>query len=248
MPAKYWYGRIRGTLEPELDLLHLLVKPGDRAVDVGGNRGVYAYKLWKLGCRVEVFEPNPVCCGVLASWLRGRERVRLHPVALSSSEGQAELHIPVDAAGIEHDASASLEHEFDGFRNQTVSVRTLDSFGYEDAAFIKIDVEGHEQSVLAGAERTLETSAPALLVEVEQRHNKQPIDRIFAHIEGKGYRGYFLDPVKGGLRPLREFDPTSDQAPLQFGSTGARYINNFLFLHGRRRTQGYYAGLGGLDP
>ena len=35
VPLKYGYNLLRGFLEQELGLLHLIVSPGDRAVDVG---------------------------------------------------------------------------------------------------------------------------------------------------------------------------------------------------------------------
>lgn len=243
VPAKYWYGWARRALEPEMQLLGRIVRRGEHVVDVGGNRGIYAYKLWRLGCTVEVFEPNPACCAILEAWGRGKRRVQLHHVALSSENGEANLHIPVDDAGVEHDASASIEHGFTADRAQTVATRTLDSFEYEDVSLIKIDVEGHERSVLAGAERTIRACDPALLVEIEQRHNKERIERIFESLQDKGYSACFLDPPNGGLRPLRDFSVDRDQSMEQFDAGGGRYINNFIFLHQRRIADGTYRSL-----
>jgi FkbM family methyltransferase len=223
-------------------LLVHIVHRDDHVIDVGGNRGVYAYEFWRLGCTVDVFEPNLACSAVLESWRGNKHQVRLHKAALSSTTGEAKLHIPVDANGIEHDASASLEHDFPASRNQLIAIRTLDSFEFEDVALIKIDVEGHEQSVLTGAIRTIEASHPALLVEIEQRHNSQPISKIFAGIEDRGYRGFFLDT--GRLRPLSDFIPQRDQPEAQFGLPNARYINNFLFLHMLQLEAGRYRDLG----
>jgi len=106
VPAKYWFGWFRGTLEEEMKLLALIVAKHDRVIDVGGNRGVYAYRLSKLGAKVEVFEPNPTCYEVLSAWASGKPDVNLHSVALSSDEGSANLHIPIDESGVEHDSSA----------------------------------------------------------------------------------------------------------------------------------------------
>jgi FkbM family methyltransferase len=247
VPAKYWFGAARRALEPEMSLLGRLVGEKHHVIDVGGNRGVYAYKLWKLGCVVEVFEPNPICCAVLDAWRKGKPRVQLHPVALSATSGTASLHVPVDPEGVEHDASASLEDQhFAASRDHRVATATLDSYGFEDVAFIKIDVEGHETSVLAGAERTLAQCRPALLVEIEQRHNRQCISDVFRLIEINGYRGYFLH--HGVLHSLRDFDPKVDQAASNFGVPGGRYINNFLFLHQFEIDSGRYTALGIPTP
>jgi hypothetical protein len=107
---------------------------------------------------------------------------------------------------------------------------------------IKIDVEGHEQSVLAGNNRTIEAMHPALLFEIEQRQNSEPVSRVFACIKERGYHGFFFDA--GRLRPLIDFIPQRDQPEAQFGSPNTRYINNFLFLHVSRLEVDYYRELG----
>ena len=242
VPAKYWYGWFRGSLEPEMAILGSLVCSQDRVVDVGGNRGIYAYKLWKLGTVVEVFEPNPTCFNVLAEWAAGKPDVHLYSVALSSRVGSAHLHIPIDGAGIEHDASASIENTgFAQARDQLVPLQTLDSFRFENVSLIKIDVEGHEYSVIDGAAATLALSRPALLVEIEQRHSGRPINEVFEKILGFGYLGYFMGA--DGLTAIEDFDVASHQSMAQFDTGKGRYINNFLFLHGSRLAGGEYSAL-----
>jgi FkbM family methyltransferase len=93
-----------------MKFLGYLVRSQDLVVDVGGNRGIYAYQFWKLGARVEVFEPNPACSRVLSAWAAGKAGVNVHSLALSSHAGSANLHIPIDESGIKHDSSASIEN------------------------------------------------------------------------------------------------------------------------------------------
>ena len=137
-------------------LLSKLVSAEDRVIDIAGNWGIYAYTLSGLGSRLAVFEPNPQCFRALSSWASGKRNVEIYAVALSSQHGQGLLHIPVDATGQEHDASASLESRRDEVaRCVEVEITTLESFGFQDAKFIKIDVEGHELDVLKGATKTI---------------------------------------------------------------------------------------------
>jgi hypothetical protein len=97
--------------------------------------------------------------------------------------------------------------------------------------FIKIDVEGHEEGVLNGARKTLERERPALLIEIEDRHNPGGLGRICALLTG--YEGYFF--AQGRRRPLSDFDPEIHQRPEDLDSAyearrQSPYVNNFLFL------------------
>ena len=242
VPSKYWYGWLRGSLEAEMKFIELIVRRGDTVVDVGGNRGIYAYRIWKMGATVEVFEPNPICCQVLKAWAAGRRGVSIHPIALSSRAGAANLHIPIDGSGVEHDASASIEHSaFALTREQVVELKTLDSYNFSDISMIKIDVEGHEFDVIEGAAGTIAALKPALLVEIEQRHIDRPIGDVFAKILRFGYEGTFLGEM--GLVKLENFDVSRDQSMKNFGSSGGRYVNNFLFLHRSRIDGGEYSAI-----
>lgn len=242
VPAKFFINLIRGQLEDELKLLPWIVRPTNNTIDIGGNRGVYSYQLWRLGATVEVFEPNPICAEVLTKWANGKERVRVHCLAISDQAGSAILHIPQDSSGVEHDASASLENgDFEKARDIEVKLQTLDSFGFTDISFIKIDVEGHETDVLRGAEQTIRGSFPALLIEIEQRHNRINIGEIFSGLTKWGYRGYFLS--SGKLYSLSNFSVERDQPLINFNLSNGRYINNFLFLAEVRSQRGEYRQL-----
>ena len=243
VPVKYWYGALRRDLELEMALLPLLVRKGAHVADVGGNRGTYAYCLHRLGARVEIFEPNPLCADILDQWARPIATARVHRVALSSAAGSATLHIPIDEQGVEHDASASIGAPGSGRQHDIeVTLRDLDSFGFDDLDFIKIDTEGHEGSVLAGASATIRASNPAMLIEIEQRHlGAEPIGALFERILAMGYRGYYR--LGSRLEPLAAFDPAEDQSITAFESKSGRYINNFLFLAEARIKSGDYQDL-----
>jgi len=241
VPAKYWHARLNRTLEPEMALLPVLVRRGDRAIDIGANYGVYARALIRLGATVELFEPHPRCLDALGAWARGRRSVRVHPCALSSEAGSATLAIPLGLGGIEHDAAASIEPlSGQACRQTAVAVRTLDSFAFSGVAFIKIDVEGHEARVIEGAQATIGRSRPALLVEIEQRHCARPIVDTFARIAALGYAGYFL--FDGALTELARFHVEEHQPVAALGERGG-YHNNFLFLARERLAAGDYRGL-----
>lgn len=238
VPVKHLFLKATGGLEAELDLLALLIGPGERALDIGANYGTYALTLARLGARVDLFEPNPAIAAVLAAWARGKSGVAVHALALSDRSGTAELVIPGEG-GVEHDSSAALAGgAVASGRRIAVPLAPLDSLAIRDAALIKIDVEGHEDAVLRGAAATIAASSPALIVEIEQRHIARPIAEAFADILAHDYRGWFL--CGGALLPLARFDAAEHQC---FGAAGRPYCNNFIFLAEARIARGDYARL-----
>lgn len=152
-------GRIAKTLrdgnpvEPAvLDDMRSLGLSG-RAVDVGG--GVGNHTLWlaiACGFTVETFEPR--LSGMVAAniALNGLDdRVTLHPVALGDEAGAG--HWSNKQRGVLDPGTGDVE------------IRTLDSYGFEDVALVKIDVEGMEAAVLRGAVETLERCRPVVYSE-----------------------------------------------------------------------------------
>ena len=130
-----------------------LIKSNDKVIEIGGNRGVYAYALSKMNVTIEIFEPNPICSNVLSSWASGKEYINVHQIALSDSSGLAELTIPISKSGVVHDASASLENsDFSLSMKKEVNLDILDKYNFKQVSLIKIDVEGHEFSVLENFE------------------------------------------------------------------------------------------------
>src|ERR1035437_1223616 len=80
---------VRGVfgLHAPADLITSLVPAGRNAIDVGANRGVYAYWMSKQASAVDAFEPQPD----LAQYIRSARlrNVRVHEVALSDHAGVA---------------------------------------------------------------------------------------------------------------------------------------------------------------
>jgi FkbM family methyltransferase len=219
--------RVRGLLDPELELLCKQLGPGFCAIDVGANDGVYTHAFARTGARVEAFEPQPACLEILESYGRSRANVRVHPEALGASEHAAALIIPI-RDGKPVSGHASLRRMEGPASAHDVYVRTLDSFALRDVRVIKIDVEGGEADVLSGAQETIDQWRPTLLVEIEQRHLRRPMEEVFAIALGFGYVGRFFHPQHGML-PLDAFDEKKHQNPSNADRPHALYLNNFIF-------------------
>jgi FkbM family methyltransferase len=223
VPLRYHYRRLAGELEREQFLLASMVRPDSVAVDVGAAVGTYSYPLAKLCRIVEAFEPFPEQSPGLAA-IRG---VRLHPVALSDQEGTLTMYVPL--WGGQPFFSNSTSQEIEGpSRAVTVQAAPLDSFELDAVSFIKIDAEGHEELVLNGASATLARCRPNLLIEIEQRHLRKPIDEVLRHVLSFGYRGYFM--AGDQLQPLARFDVEQHQHAHLENRSGPAYVANFVFL------------------
>ncbi|WP_439497837.1 FkbM family methyltransferase [Bosea sp. (in: a-proteobacteria)] len=143
------------------------------AFDVGANRGEFTAALRHAGFAVHAFEPLPALNTHLTErFAADADKVRIHAVACSDSDGSAELHLAtVDDNTIDASLFSTLnEHPgFNGFafsNSITVPVRRLDTV-FGDAApmsigLLKTDTEGNDISVLKGASTI---NAAVLMVE-----------------------------------------------------------------------------------
>lgn len=211
-----WHRQVRsGDLAAALT--DRFVGAGAVTVDVGASWGLFSYHLArKVGGSGTVFsyEPHPLNKAALEKLASARPNVHFRPVAVSDTAGSADMQVPV--FGNRHvTAQSSIAHGFEGqhgVRVEKVTVPTVrldDEIGGRPLDFIKVDVEGHEVSVLRGASALLREYLPPMLIEIEQRHLDHPIGDVFAEIEDIGYTLYFIDGP--AIRPIDEFDLETHQ-------------------------------------
>lgn len=154
-----------------LKALSRFVKPGDEVVDIGANFGAYSLVLAKLvgpAGKVHAFEPLPPVLESLRDLSRRFPQVNLHASLLSDEGGsQVPLKIPFISGHIPEPAFASLHLPDAPALSYECTTEKLDDFlpCMRGVTFLKIDVEGHEQKVLAGAEQFLERFKPVIQFE-----------------------------------------------------------------------------------
>ncbi len=234
VPVIAWQFRF---VEPELARLDEFVPKGRGAVDVGMWWGPWSWQLARRVPRVDSFEPNLDLVTRLAPVMPSN--VTLHRAALSDRSGQATLWIPPGGIGTEGRSTIEPSHRIQsGWRQLSVATYRLDDFELGDVGFVKIDVEGHELSVLSGATKLLEKQRPNVMVEVEQHADRQvPLDTIVEFFSDYSYDGHFLQ--QGRWRHVGELDRRSmrkmaDRVARSGFATNLvlyarRYVHNFLF-------------------
>lgn len=163
----------QGIYEQEtLRALQACAKPGTTILDVGGNIGLLSASLVSTcpSCLVYSFEPSPVILPFLRKTIANSpysERWKLYDCALSNKEGVASFSAPPNElsafGGLQDTGRVSVGDVVE------VQLRTLDTvweeIGRPLVSVLKIDTEGHELPVLAGAEQCIGTTRPAIVTE-----------------------------------------------------------------------------------
>jgi FkbM family methyltransferase len=225
------------SAEVELSLLKKIVGPTDTTVDVGAHLGLYTRALAKLSSTVHAFEPSSSTADKLRR--TSARNVLVHQIALSDSDGEAELRIPRSGVRLTY-GLASLEASAvtgQDFSVGKVRRKRLDSIVRGQVTFVKIDVEGHELNVLCGSSGLIQDCRPVFLIEAENRHRYDATGSLFRFFQALNYEGFFLRERE--LFNVDTFDPARDQDGSVLLNDGGRangryYINNFFFFPAER--------------
>lgn len=148
--------------------LQAFVEPGSTVIDAGANIGFFSVPFGRwVGPegRVIAIEPGPAN---LHSLRQRTSRAGLGQVV------KCVAAVAVDFEGearIEFDHKNPTDHRL-GDRGEPIRAVTIDSLVADDqrrVALIKVDVQGAEAMVLAGAQRTIAAHRPALFLEIDDR-------------------------------------------------------------------------------
>ena len=202
-----------GSFEPnEFAFLDRVLKPGMVFIDVGANDGYYtlfaARRVGPTGLVVAA-EPSSRERAHLQRNLgrNGLDNVTVVPAAIGAASGLADLHL---AHGVHagHNTLGAFAHD-DVVRAslERVAIEPLDSvvsrLGLARVDFVKIDVEGAEARVVAGATDVLEKMRPILLLEVNDkalRAQGNCADTLLETLRDRfGYRVFVFSSATGLL-------------------------------------------------
>ncbi len=188
-------------------LLTAMVGPGDVVVDVGANVGAsvlpFARGVGPSG-RVLAFEPQPVIAACLERTLalNGLAQVEVRRCAVGAAAGVIDLAL-IDAGAPENYGAAPLRREGPGATVRTPIV-ALDGLGFDRCDLLKIDAEGMDPDVIAGARTLLGTFRPVVYFEA---HRGPGTLAALADLAASGYRSwwhhstYLDDPPFRGVCP-----------------------------------------------
>jgi FkbM family methyltransferase len=200
--AAYYLGRPDWW---EFDFIERFLRPGDTAVDVGANVGIYSLFLAKQVGRhgtIVACEPDPENLAALTANLA---RNRLHQVRV------------VQAAVADYDGTvpfASGRHTMSRIADTgaaatcAVAVTTLDTLcAGTRPLYAKVDVEGVEHLVLRGARVLMAAGAPRVWQLEIDPHRHEQTALLARELRAAGYETFVWDAPAGVLCPRRLADP-----------------------------------------
>jgi len=209
---------------PEIRLARSLVTADTTFIDVGANMGVLSMLAHLGGAgRVISFEPNPVVARFLRRSCRVANATRswtMQTVGLGSEPASTLLYADRFFSG-----TGSLHRHWQGTNGESfrIEVTTLDSWLTDSEGkhepdinammVIKLDVEGWENEVLAGARSTILAARPYLWFELNQPSlgalkNDSPLPT--AAVYQLGYR-YAIEI--GALPAIKRIDLAGQDSP-----------------------------------
>ncbi len=184
--AMSWDIRSGALTEPELDLIAHATRPGDSALDIGANYGLYSYHLSKaLGPRGKIFafEPVPFTAQtfkIIARLLRF-QRVELYEVGCGDKAGTLSFRVPIAEsgaimAGVVHRADRDNDRDgqqrhakFERSKEIQCPIVVIDDTvpaAIGDLSFIKCDIEGADYFALKGASKLIAHHKPTVVCEI----------------------------------------------------------------------------------
>jgi FkbM family methyltransferase len=214
--AKSWYG---APVDPSPEMTFVrreMVRPGGVVFECGGHHGVGTILLSRWvgpAGRVVVFEPLPANAAIIRRNLELNfiTNVTLVEAAVGAASGRVAFRNRSNGAV----AAARKAHTIE------VAVTTLDEAAAElglAPGLVKVDVEGYEYEVLAGARRVL-AGTPALQLEIHTEILPR-YGHAFADLWGLVERGRY-----------RVYKQASDaEDPVPYGSGGDPTSRVHLFF------------------
>jgi len=146
--------RIASVAEKYLGQTGYAPREGDVVVDIGAGLGEFTLWCADAGARVIAFEPDPLAFECLTKNAAALENVEMHPFALWKEHANLRLHGSQDTR-----ESSLIEDGKSNARNSDVVAWPLDQLKFMTQLpvidLMKIDGEGVEPEIIAGAARTL---------------------------------------------------------------------------------------------
>lgn len=197
----------RGMYSAEVNVIHRMIaeysNPDKVFIDIGAHLGTYSWLLAPHFKHVYSFEPNKEIYNYLCANIalkRLSDKIDTFCIGLSNTHDFLPYFVrTIDGGGNGFEVTPDSHTDV-----RTLEVRPLDSFNIPDnVGLIKIDVEGHEKSVIEGSLKLLAKSnyPPILFESWAKGEHKQFTDdfvdnlrrELFETINNLGYKIHLIE-------------------------------------------------------
>ncbi len=181
-------------------ILHYL-QEGDIFLDVGANVGAYTVLASAgAGAKTYAFDPSPAAIDSLRANVelnRIADRVSIEPYAIGRAAGS----VSVSTSG-----PSSMHHVGAEGSSSLIEMRTIDSYRLRPS-IMKIDVEGYESEVLAGASET--AGCPELVAIITEMNEESVkygdgIESVSSFMSQHGFTAVTYDPWQREIAAKRK--------------------------------------------
>lgn len=193
---------VRGGFELDLQQISneiLKFHKDGLVLDIGANLGSYTIPIAAHNPNLQIhsFEPQRIvyyqlCTNIILNRL---DNVFAHHCGVSDSAWTKQLTVPnyaqefnIGAFSVDEEVRGPQYEVVTTGATEDITAITLDSLNLKDVRLIKIDVEGHEHSVLQGAMETIKNSNyPPIIFEAWDFKHLDKRDRLYKFITDLGY-------------------------------------------------------------
>ena len=195
--------------EGEAEMFRQMIRSDWTVVEVGANIGSHTVQISKLvGPRgvVHAFEPQRVIFQLLCANIAINSLNNVHTYQSAVGREAGSIIVPqLDSNAENNFGGVGLGEWQNGDR---VPVVIIDSMNPTKCNFVKIDVEGMEGEVIAGAEQTIRRTRPVLYLENDR---KEKSVALIGQLLALDYRLYWHLPVM--FTPQNFFGATENAFP-----------------------------------
>ena len=182
--------------ENELLILHLFLNQNSTILDVGANNGLYCFYFQEIikSKKIVAFEPIPSLFKKLNIWFHG---IDFYPFAISDKNSTTTLNIPY-INSVKYETRAKLDSLKEKDENKVkkimIETKTIDSLFINTTLkidFIKIDIEGHELSVLKGLSLSLWRPLILIIEDSTDISLARSKSKIYRHMKLNNYLNFY---------------------------------------------------------
>ncbi len=183
---------------------NVLVKKGDIVFDCGACEGFFTrYALLRGAEKVICIEPSAKLCIALRKTFRNEiesEKVIIVEAALADRVGKNKLIINKDMY-CASSCSEDFASDFENVEYEDIAVVTIDSlvedYNISHVDIIKMDIENAEVDAIVGAEKTIRTMIPDMMIATyhsyENAHCIYDLVRSYGDKYNINYAGCYMD-------------------------------------------------------